>query len=242
MIVGGSPKTRKSFLVNGMMHALAAGTPVFGNPAFSVPHPTRGLLFSQELHPAELIRRWRMYLGSDPPAEWCGGLVVVPRDAGVRLDTAAGMECMADYLRRGSEALGHYPDWAVLDPISKFHVLNENDQQSVAILMRNIERLQQSFGGFAAIIIHHFGHPTEEKMMYRRTAALLRGSTHFHADLDAAIAVFYNTPADEHKLDPTLRLEFETRHGAPVPMARVKLDGETTRTLWRGYASDNQEG
>ena len=239
LMMGGPAKHGKSFILHGMLYALATGTPLFGNSDFpTISGP--GILFSQELGPQELKRRWTIGYATDPMRDLLDrNLTICPRDYRISLDDQRGQDFMETIIFEVCNRLQGPLAWIALDPISKFHTGKENDFESVAKLMRRVEGLQYRAGGAAVILVHHFGHASESKSLYRVGAQLFRGSTHFIADVDTAFTLDRTSPPNARA--PYFICDFVTRHGEPIPRGWIQLDGDSVRPTWKGEYKDGQK-
>jgi RecA-family ATPase len=234
MLMGGTAKRGKSFILHGILYALATGTPLFGNEFLHVPAEFPGILFSQELGPQELKRRWKKYEGLPTTPALARNLVVCPKNLDYRLDRDEGITAMREQVYQAAQALGAPVAWIALDPISKLHHANENDQREVGLVMRNIERLQAFAQGAAIIIVHHFGHPNEMSP-YRQGGGRFRGSTHFYADVDTLVTLQRNSPL--WAKEPKFTVAFETRHGEPLDSGWIQLvsaGADRCQPVWVG--------
>ena len=239
MMMGGPAKHGKSFILHGMLYHLATGTPLFGNQEFpTIAGP--GILFSQELGPQELKRRWTIGYATDPLRHMLDrNLTICPRDHRIHLDSDTGQLFMETIIFEVCNRLKEPLSWIALDPISKFHTGSENDFEAVSKLMHRIEGLQYRAGGAAAILVHHFGHASEAKSLYRVGAQLFRGSTHFIGDVDTAFTLDRRSPSNCR--NPKFICDFITRHGEPIPRCWIQLDGDSVRPTWKGKYKDGQK-
>ena len=236
LILGGQAKTGKSFLLHNLLHSLATGSPVFGCDQLPVPEPQPGILFSQELGDHALRGRWLKLLDLPRMELLRRNILVAPRDARYRLDSPSGLGAINYTLNKAAEKLGRIA-WIAIDPISKIHALNENEQHNVAAVVRELDTLQQNFGNPGIIFVHHHGKMTQEKKELLHGGSLLRGSSHWHADADSIVTIGRVSPMEAHS--PRFELRFETRHGEPLGVGRVQLLGGNMAAKWLGWAEDS---
>lgn len=232
MIVGGSPKANKSFVVLNMMLDLVRGRDIFGaeyrtgKPLMPVEKSWRVLYLEQELGEQGLLERLqgkdgRPGLMSD--IEPMGlELFIQPRDTAMRLDVPEGQ----DYIRNIVKTVK--PDVVVMDPMAKFHLAEENSAMEMGAVMRVCDHLVEDFG-VAIILVHHVG--KEDIKNPRRGGDRLRGSSAIFGDVDTVVEV--SRKSNEHHPEPILELSFELRRGEPLEPVFVqrKRDGSIE---WQG--------
>src|SRR4029077_2114317 len=108
MIIGGPPKSYKSFLVNTIIQHLTSATPLFSTSRssyvyFNIPKVNRVLLLEQEIGEYDLKARL-LTLASELPDEYQGLLLdnlhVKSCDHDLRLDSIAGRTYMAEIIHQ----------------------------------------------------------------------------------------------------------------------------------------------
>lgn len=166
-IVGGEPKSCKSFLALDMAVAVASGAPCLRR--FPVTQRGRVLLFAAEdaLH----IVRQRL----DWIANAAGASL---RDLGIHVITAPVLRLdLADDQRRlAATAELLKPTLLVLDPFVRLHRIDENAVADVAPLLAYLRELQRRLG-LAIVLVHH----SRKGAGNVRAGQALRGSSEFHA-------------------------------------------------------------
>jgi hypothetical protein len=202
-VLGGPPKTCKTFLALEMALAVAAGTPCLGR--FAVPHPGPVLLFAAEDDPLH-IRARLAGLAHVRQVDFQRLPVFLILAAQLRLDQPADQ-------RRLAAALETYrPRLLLLDPLVRLHRVDENAAQEVAPLLADLRALQRRFG-LAVLLVHH-----TRKAHGPLSGQDLRGSGDLHAWGDSNL---YLRPAHEQ-----LCLTVEHRAApAPAPMT-LALSGD----------------
>lgn len=192
-VLGGPPKTCKSFLALEMALAVAAGIPCLGR--FPVPDPGPVLLFAAEEDPRQVRAR----------------LAGLAQTRGVDFRALPLFLILADQLRldqpsdqgRLAAALDTYrPRLLILDPLVRLHRLDENAAQEISSLLADLRALQRRFGP-AILLVHH-----TRKGHGPLSGQDLRGSSDLHAWGDSNL---YLRPAHDQ-----LRLTLEHR-AAPAP-------------------------
>lgn len=221
-IVGGEPKSYKSFVSTQIAVCVASGKPIFGE------HETqqgRVLMFNAEDRPSMTRNRvHQMCRAMDVNiATLDFHLVNVPA---LRLDDAEQME-------RLDRTVGQLkPVLVILDPLRDLHGLDENDAQVVSALLAPL-RVMQRVHGCSVMVVHHMAKATE---FSRRAGQRLRGSSALHGWIDSAI---YLT----HK-DGAIKVEPEHRGAPPVDSFTFKVESEETNegpALWLQVQGDDEE-
>lgn len=173
-VVGGEPKSFKSFLTNHVAVCVAAGLPVLGR------FPTvkgRVLMFNAEDRPRMTRRRiGRMCRALDLDiAALDLKLIDVPA---LRLDDAGTVDKLRATVER------ERPTLLVLDPLRNLHGLDENDAKIVSALLAPLRLIQRDFK-CAVMVVHHLAKAQPDTQ--RRPGQRLRGSSALHGWLDSAL-------------------------------------------------------
>lgn len=130
----------------------------------------------------------------------------VPK-GGYALDNEAKRRALWDHIAYWAHELGRQPAWIALDPISKFHSKEENKQEQIMAVIQVIDEIQLRTGA-GVIFCHHHGVMTRDKAEFRSGGGLLRGSSQWHADVDAILTV-KKSRTTEHAIGIELRHEEE---------------------------------
>lgn len=200
-ILGGSPKSCKSWLGLDVAVSVASGTPCLGH--FQVEHPATTLVYLAE----DSLPMVRARIASICEAR---GLSLASLDLNVltvpclRLDQQPHQLALAETLARLR------PGLLVLDPLVRLHRLDENDAREVSGLLGYLRELQRTFN-VAILVVHH-----ARKRTANSPGEALRGSSDLYAWTDVT-AHLSRTSED------ALLLRVEHR-SAPSPEAvRLKL-------------------
>jgi hypothetical protein len=165
-ILGGEPKSCKSFLALDIALSVASGTACLRQ--FPVPRAGKVLLFPAEDSLA--IVRQRL--------EGLAGIAQVPFDSlpvevitapSLRLDTPTDRQ----RLTKTVEALR--PTLLILDPLIRLHRVDENDATQIATLLSFLRELQRQFQ-LAVLLVHHARKDSHSS----RPGQALRGSSELH--------------------------------------------------------------
>lgn len=222
LVIGGAPKAYKSFLQNSLILALVTGTPLFGahrkrhgreELAFVTAKPCRVLLLEQELGDYDLRERIIPMLRSLPPDQaqlLQSNLYTHSMDHTLQLDKADGMQKIDNMVAQVR------PDVLVLDPLIEFHTSNENDTQSMHLVMRNLDKLRERYQ-LSISMSHHTGKPNENSS--RSGPDLLRGNSVIYGKGDTFLMSTVRSRAAG-----LLNIEAVIRRGKPISPFYVNID------------------
>lgn len=227
MILGGAPKTNKSYLALNMALDLARGRNIFGalyrngQPVMPVAKPYRVLYMEQEIGENGLQERLRGK-DADHPGIISGedvselAFYIRNRDTAFRADNEDGRKAIYDEI----ESVPGGVDVVFLDPMSKFHLADENSAMEMGAICRVADHIIEKFGA-SVVWIHHTGkEPTQADAIHRRGGDRLRGSSTLFADVDSLVLVNRRSP--ESAIEPVLELDFELRRGEPIRSMLVR--------------------
>ena len=196
-VLGGAPKTCKTFMALEMALAVASGTPCLGR--FRVADPGPVLVFAAEDDPVQICARLRgLAQARDIDFQTLPIFLIVA--AQLRLDRSRDLT----YLTQAVDALR--PRLLILDPLVRLHRLQENSAQEISALLADLRTLQRRFS-LAVLLVHH-----TRKTNGPASGQDLRGSGDVHAWSDSSLYL--------HGLHDQLRLTGEHRAArAPEPVA-----------------------
>jgi hypothetical protein len=165
-IIGGSPKSCKTWLALEMAVAVASGQPCLGR--FPVPCAGPALLFGAEDAPHQLKRRLQS-LASARHADFPTLDVRLIVENSLRLDSAEDLQRLRRTLAR------HRPKLLVLDPYVRLQRADENDVRQVSAILSALRELSRTFET-AVALVHH-----ARKNAAESPGQALRGSGDFWA-------------------------------------------------------------
>jgi RecA-family ATPase len=231
MIIGGSAKVGKSFLVLNVGLAIAKGTPLFdakypnGTPVFPVYQENRVLYIEWEVGPEGLRRRLDRIIAAKPAWQFAP-LYVKSKDTNLRMDTPDGIMAIEAEIEQTQ------PSVLILDPLSKCHTQDENSAEAMGKLMRVGDKWIEKYK-LSIIYVHHVGLASFDPQNMRRGGARLRGSSALFADVDSMIEVINKSGSSSQ--EPTLELGIELRQGESMPTQYVRrLRDGTIKYLGEG--------
>lgn len=166
-ILGGEPKSFKTFLALDMAVAVASGAPCLGR--FRVPSPGRVVLYAAEDSPTT-VRERLCGIGHAAGHELQALDIQVITVPSLRLDLSADRQKLAATVR------DLRPRLLVLDPFVRLHRCSENDSSEVAPLLAFLRELQREHR-VAVTVVHHARKGADRG----RAGQALRGSSEFHA-------------------------------------------------------------
>lgn len=165
-IVGGEPKSFKSFLALDLAVAVASGRPCLGR--FEPRRRGRVLLFAAE----DALSVVRERLGGIATA---AATSLQALDVHVITAPTVRIDLEADRRRLRETVARLRPTLLVLDPFVRLHRVDENQAQDVAPLLAYLRALQRELET-AVLLVHH-----ARKGGHVRPGQALRGSSELHA-------------------------------------------------------------
>ena len=165
-IVGGEPKTGKSFLALDLAVAVAAGVPCLRH--FDARQPGPVLMFAAE-DAGHIVRRRLQGIAAAAGAAFDTLDIAVIDVPSLRLDHP-------DDRQRLMETVAHHQArMLILDPLVRLHGVDENAVAEIAPILGFLRDVQRRSGA-AVLIVHH-----ARKSGATRPGQALRGSSELHA-------------------------------------------------------------
>lgn len=165
-IIGGAPKSCKTWLALEMAVAVASGRPCMGR--FSVPCPGPTLVFAAEDAPLQVKRRIES-IARARQADFHSLEVRLIVETALRLDRTQDLQRLRLTLAK------HRPKLLVLDPYVRLQRVDENDARQVSGILSALRELSRSFQA-AVALVHH-----ARKNAAQLPGRALRGSSDFWA-------------------------------------------------------------
>jgi len=206
-IIGGAPKSAKSWLALDMAVSVASDTPCLG--AFDVLDPGRALLYmAEDAAPAVRAR----------VAGICQHRGLDLADLDVHLITAASLrlDLERDRRRLTERVEGLAPRLLLLDPFVRLHRGDENDAGHISGLLAYLRELQRKHD-LAVVVVHH----TRKNGGGAALGQTLRGSGDFHAWTDSSLYL--------RRKREGLVLTVEHRSAPTVDPLRLALAGDDAK-------------
>lgn len=233
LVIGGPPKSYKSFLLNTLLFHLSTGTNLFGanrksrygpNLVFNIPRPFRSLLIEQEIGDFSLAERMRSIANTvcgSHRQQFLQNNFSHSCDRSLRLDTSEGISKIGQVIETTK------PDILILDPLIEFHAGDENSSQDMARIMRGIDYLRDKYK-VSVILSHHSGKPSET----RQGADTLRGSSVIYGKGDAFFMLdVLNRESGIVQVHPTIR------RGKPIQPFLLDLTWQDCRFRFRDWST-----
>ena len=202
-VLGGSPKSCKTYLALEIALAVATGTPCLGR--FHVPEPGPVLLFAAEDTPVNIRARLRD-LAQVRSVDFDALPVFLILTDQLRLDLKPDLERLVHAIH------ARQPRLLILDPFVRMHRLQENSAQEISGLLADLRALQRRFG-LAVLLVHH-----TRKTNGQASGQDLRGSGDLHAWGDTNLYL--------HRRQDLLRLTVEHRAAAAPEPVDLALHGQ----------------
>lgn len=243
MVIGGQPKSYKSFLLGSICYHLAAATNLFGTTrkdkhgadqaTFPVAGPQRVLILEQEMGFQEMQERFRHLVESAPPGhrQLClENIFIHSCDHNMQLDTQTGVGYIAGLIGACR------PSVVAFDPLIEFHTGDENSSQDMARTLRGLDVLREQYG-FATIINHHLNKPSRTGDSERDGPDNLRGSSVLYGKGDS-----FMTVRADGRAHGKLAVSFKLRRGKPIGGLTLLVDQETLLTRFLHWNEGQQRG
>ena len=166
-ILGGEPKSCKSFLALDLAVSVASGTPCLGRYAVRRAGPV--LLYAAEDSP-EIVKRRLFGITQARGVDLVGCEIEVITVEKLRLDDPKDVQSL-------EETIVHIaPRLLILDPFVRLHRIDENSSSEVAMVLENL-RIMQRRHNLGIVVVHH----AKKGGGGIRGGQALRGSSEFHA-------------------------------------------------------------
>ncbi|MEK6768135.1 MAG: AAA family ATPase [Gemmatimonadota bacterium] len=165
-LIGGSPKSCKSWLALEMALAVASGRPCLGSFAPGETGPV--LLYAAEDSPRQVRARL------EGLAEF-RGVDFSTLDVRLVLEPSLRLDLAGDLGRLETAVAALRPRLLVLDPFVRLHRIDENSAAEVSAFLADLRALQRRFE-VAIVLVHH-----TRKTNGEATGQALRGSSDLHA-------------------------------------------------------------
>lgn len=216
-IIGGAPKSCKSWLGLDLAVSVASDTACLGHFDVETPGPAVVYLAEDALHGVR-----------DRVAQLCQhrGLSLAALDLHVVTAPSLRLDLERDRLALDATLAALRPKLLLLDPLVRLHRLDENSAAEISELLGFLREINRRHH-VALVLVHHMA-----KRARHSLGQALRGSSDLHAWTDSACYLV--------RRDPQLRLTIEHRAApAPEPLllrlaagadepAHLQLDGPDT--------------
>lgn len=202
-VLGGCPKSCKSWLSLEMALAVASGQPCLGR--FAAPLRGPALVYAAEDSPVQVRERLEG-LSRARGVDFAGLDVHLILEPALRIDRPEDL----GRLRTALERLR--PRLLVLDPYVRLQSVDENNSTEVSQVLGSLRRLSRSLS-VAVVLVHH-----ARKGGAEQAGQALRGSSDFHAWGDSNLYL--------SRRGEDLTLSFEHRAAPSLPPLGLRLVGD----------------
>ncbi len=203
-VIGGAPKSAKTWLALELAVSVASATPALGSFAVAQPGPV--LLYTAEDRPEQVQVRLA-HLARAHALDLRGldlALILTPT---LRLDHAV------DRARLRRTLDDRRPQLLILDPLVRLHGLDENSATEVSALLGELRALQREYA-VAVLVVHHL----RKNAPRSADGQALRGSSDLHAWGDSNLYL--------RRRDDRFRLVIEHRAAPSPPPVTLELATE----------------
>jgi hypothetical protein len=166
-VIGGAPKSCKTWLALDLALSVASGSAALGR--FAVSAPATVLLYAAEDSAAEVRDRLTAIAAAR-------GLSLAGLKLGVILTPALRLDRRVDRLRLQKTLERYRPRLLVLDPLVRLHAIDENSAADVSALLGELRALQREYA-VAIVLVHHL----RKNAPRTPDGQALRGSGDLHA-------------------------------------------------------------
>jgi hypothetical protein len=182
MVIGGEPKTAKTWAALELAIAVATDTPFVGEFKVREANGRGAFLFLCEDNPRSVQNRLRsMIKGRGPVLAGWGQRLAVKALGSMRIDDVAALARYVATVRRAA----FRPALVVFDPLRDLHQNNEDSSTEMAGVYKALRALRTVLG-CAVVFVHHSGKATADGEK-RRGGQKLRGSSALHGAVDAGL-------------------------------------------------------
>lgn len=242
LVIGGPPKSYKSFILNTIIQHLINATPLFGAHSrrhgrevsrFTCPRPCRVLLLEQEIGEYDLKNRFGEQLkliGEKEREALLSNLYIHSCDHMLQLDNQVGVNTIDAVIASVK------PDVVIFDPLIEFHTADENDTQSMTRILRNIDFLREKHK-FTTILSHHTRKPSDQfGGTTPGTPDRLRGNSALYGKGDAFLML-----SVVNRNSGIVRINATLRRAKPIKDFYVRLNRKTLQFEFEDFHSTENE-
>jgi len=200
LLIGGKQKSGKSMLAYNFALALAEGRSFAG---FKIPFPRRVMFLSAEggrWSNQKRLKTMSAAFGCAIPSN-----LLITFHAGILLHDEEDGKSLRDAI------MGYKPDVLIIDPLVKFHSVDENSARDMSEIMRILRDLIEKFR-LSVVLIHHMG---------KDEGRGVRGSSAITAEYDSYIGL--------EKTKEGYFLDFDMRHVETPDRTKLQFN---PATLW----------
>jgi hypothetical protein len=210
-LLGGLAKIGKSFITLELARALSTGTRPFDSHYFTVGEPARVLLCEQEIGRIGLQKRISDTIARHPVHQLSENFWILSKCPELQISTEEGRKILFNACKIVE------PNVVILDPISKLHGYDENNNQEIEEMFRRLAQLRGEFEhtGMGMILTHHFRKPSKYENYDHLDPYNFAGSRKWFDSPDT-ITTVQRTKTLADKSGWIVRTRWELRHGEPL--------------------------
>ena len=218
-IIGGPPKSCKSWLGLDLALSVTSGTPCLGT--FSVIERAGALIYLAE-DAGSIVKERLLGLCRHRALDLADLPLGVITASAIRLDLERDQRRLTETVRR------HTPRLLLLDPFVRLHRIDENHAGDVSALLGFLRELQRQHD-LAVVVVHHArknGGPANGGLS-------LRGSGDFFAWVDTALCL--------RRQRQQILLSVEHRAASAPPLLKLKLTAHEDSVRLEVESADDQD-
>lgn len=208
-VIGGAPKSCKTWLALDLAVSVASATPALGR--FAVPRPGPVLLYAAEDAPEHVQERLR-------EVAFARGLSLQGLDVHLILTPTLRLDTARDRSRLRKTLELHRPRLLILDPLIRLHQADENSAAEMSSLLGELRAVQRHYA-LGVLLVHHL----RKNASRSADGQALRGSSDLHAWGDSNLYL--------RRRDRRLRLSVEHRSAPSPDPFTLELVAEPTTHL-----------
>jgi RecA-family ATPase len=213
-VIGGTPKSLKTWLGLEMAVSVASGTACLDQ--FTVQAPGPALIYLAEDRLCTVRERLEALCVHR-------GLSLETLDLHVITVPVLRLDTRIDVSRLDATLRSYHPRLLLLDPFVRLHKSDENSAQDIAMILAALRELQRRHD-VAIVVVHH----TRKNQRANQHGQTLRGSGDFHAWSDSALYLTHRKQAlqltAEHRSASAPRPWYLRLHDEPSYLTLVEPD------------------
>ncbi len=239
LVLASQAKTGKSFMMLELGRALACADVPFDSPQLVCPRACKVLLCEQELGEAGLKERTdKIYTYEEIKRQsfMADNFMYISKQPDLKIDTEKGLRLLYDICSSVR------PDVLMLDPLGRFHNIDENDNQKVSQLWSEIDKLQKAFPGMSLITSMHMSKPPDARSgMDPLDPYRIRGASKHFDNVDGVITTMRTHNLSTKHKSWSVTARFTLRHGES-PDDQIFHFNERNDSKVRYYKTVGSEG
>jgi hypothetical protein len=152
LLIGGSPKIGKTFLLLELARALTCNRTAFEHDEFTTGKPVNVLLIDQEVGPEFMQERGARIFQDEQEDTYRPRAFLHSKDASLKIDTMSGFNHVRELIKEFQINV------LLLDPMARLHSADENSNHEMIQIFSRIDTLIYEFmeQELSVVMAHHF--------------------------------------------------------------------------------------